>query len=136
MARIYIVLLGLILLTTSSSASLAGGQHIACHFAGSSCNSCDRSGDKAIERTLSFYLDDTKKQLVPDGGAVKSARTNLYWDTLVKADITINSVPESGPSQIAIDRIAGTAVLTTMLVPAGIDIENGDCHEVAAPPAQ
>jgi hypothetical protein len=132
----YVCLLGLIVLVTSSSASLAADQHIACRFSGTSCNTCDKSDDRAIERTLTFYFDDTNKQLVPEGGAVVSAHTNSYSETEVKANISINSVPESGPAQIVIDRVTGTAVLTAMLVPAGIDIETGDCREVAPPPTQ
>jgi hypothetical protein len=134
-ARANVGLLALSLLITSTAASLAADQHIACRFAGTICNTCDKSDDRAIERTLTFYLDDTNKKLVPEG-SVASARTNSYSDTEVRADISINSVPKSGAATIIIDRVKGTAVVTALVLPAGIDRETAECHEVETPPTQ
>jgi len=53
-----------------------------------------------------------------------------------RANIKINSLAANAAAQIAINRGQGTAVITILVLPAGIDIESGDCHEVAAPQTQ
>jgi hypothetical protein len=111
-------------------------QHLACSFTGSSCLVCDRSDDSSNERALSFFLDDDNKQLVPEGVSVALARTTSYSETEVKADIEIKSLPASRKTQITITRTKGIAVISASLLPSGVDFETGECHEVAAPPAQ
>jgi hypothetical protein len=134
MLRVHASLLSLIVLTTCSVAQ-AADQHIVCSFSGTACNGCERKDDKAT-RTLTFFLDDANKQLVAEGGPVTSARTTSYSDTEVRAEIQINSLPANGAAQIAINRAQGTAVFSALLLPAGVDIETGDCHEVAGPQTQ
>jgi hypothetical protein len=134
MSRAYAVLLTLIALITNGSVALAADQHIACNFS-LPATAAIRSDDRAMQ-TLPFFLDDANKQLVAEGGPVVSARTTSYSDTEVRADIKIDSLPANAAAQIAINRGQGTAVITVLLLPAGIDIQTGDCHEVAAPQTQ
>ena len=133
MSRAYAVLLTLIALITSGSVA-AADPHIACNFS-LPATAAIRSDDRAMQ-TLPFFLDDANKQLVAEGGPVVSARTTSYSDTEVRADIKIDSLPANAAAQIAINRGQGTAVITVLLLPAGIDIQTGDCHEVAAPQTQ
>jgi hypothetical protein len=114
----------------------AADQHIACNFTGSSCLICDRSDDSSNERALSFFLDDANEQLVPEGASVASAHTNSYSETEVKADIEINSLPIARKTQITVMRTKGIAMISASLVPSGVDLETGECHEVAVRPAQ
>ncbi len=129
----YAVWLTLIALITSGSVA-AADQHIACNFS-LPATAATRSDNKAMQ-SLTFFLDDANKQLVAERGPVVSARTTSYSDTEVRADIKINSLPANEAAQITINRGQGTAVITVLLLPAGIDIETGDCHEVAAPQTQ
>jgi hypothetical protein len=125
---------GIALIAYGSTA--AADQHIACSFTGSSCLVCDRSDDSSNDRALSFFLDDTNEQLVPEGASVASAHTTSYSDTEIKADIEINSLPIARKTQITVMRTKGIAVISASLPPSGVDLETGECHEVAAPPAQ
>jgi hypothetical protein len=134
MSRAYAVVQTLIALITSGSVA-AADQHIACNFS-LPATAAIRSDDGAMQQTLTFFLDDANKQLVAEGGPVVSARTTAYSDTEVRADIKINSLPANAAAQIAISRGQGTAVITILVLPAGMDVETGDCHEVAAPQTQ
>jgi len=133
-----------IIVMTVSSPALASGHHISCQLNGGVQQKTDKH---QVSRTLNFYLDDTGETLVPENGGI-SARTTLYADTEIKAEISDISLGGGNlflfgavimpPALLQIDRKNGSATIMAKLAPAGAgaDVEVGACQEISPAPTK
>jgi hypothetical protein len=128
------------------SPAFAKGKHVSCHLTGLIM---EATGEKRIERTLNFYLDDTNEKLVGESGDIikgtnLNARTTRYSDVEIVAEISTGMAGEiifygrvtNGPTSLRIDRVTGQAALIGNLLPRGSDMEVGPCREIAPPPTK
>ncbi len=140
------VLCGVALLAIMASSALAEGKHITCPFTGSIS---DGTHHTQVNRTMSFYLDDTHATLVGEGGDVAqgtslTVHTKSYSDTWIDADISTGMPSDvfffgqvmNGGAGIGINRVTGVAAYALKILPHGAETGVATCHEVAPPAAK
>ena len=134
-----------VIIIAISSPAIASGHHISCQLSGIVQLQSDK---QEVTRTLNFYLDDVGEKLVPEnnGPFALTARTTLYADTEITAEISdcglsggdlfLFGALMNPPALLQINRLTGSAAIVAKLLPAGSDIEMGNCREIAPPPTK
>jgi hypothetical protein len=136
--------LGALVLLAGVAPACAAGKHVACEFS-ANINNAAKGGISSIDRVLRFYLDDSHRQLVGEGGNLPAGvllfvRTKTYSDKQIDAEIYTGNANSSGVGMmffgqvtnghvpLTIDRVTGDAVYVADFLPRGSETGKGRCR--------